>query len=115
VEYNIPNPAGNSIAHFYSTGAVMIEMISLEMPEERNARLSEMQEIMEPLFTDIALHDTGKQGGESEHGKKKAEGRGHGKERQDILQFTADVPAVEGPLMMFPMKRVEPFVKKAAN
>jgi len=38
-------------------------MVSLEMPEEANPRLSEMQEIMEPLFANIALHDTRKQAG----------------------------------------------------
>jgi len=115
VEYNIPKPAGDSVAHFDSAGAVMVQVVSLEMPEEPKPRLSEMQEIMEPLFADIALHDTRKQGGESEHGKEEAKRGGHKKERQDILQFTADVPAVKGSLMMFPMERVEPLMKKAAN
>jgi hypothetical protein len=93
----------------------MIQMIALEVPEVAIARLSEMQEIMEPLFADIALDDTGKQGGERVNGKEEAEGGGYCKERQDILQLAADVPAVKRPLMVFPMKRVEPLVKKAAN
>jgi len=115
MEYNIPNPAGDSVAHFYSARAVMVQMISLEMPEEAIARLSEMQEIMEPLFTDIALHDTAKQGGESVHRKQETERCSHKEERQDILQLTANVPTVKGSFMVFPMKRVEPLVKKAAN
>src|SRR5260370_32861869 len=42
LEYNIPKPAGDSVAHFYSAGAVMIQMISLETPEVAIAGLSEM-------------------------------------------------------------------------
>src|SRR5260370_8251084 len=86
----------------------MVQVVSLEMPEEPKPRLSEMQVIMEPLFADIALDDTRKQGGESEHGKEEAKRRGHKKKRQDILQFTADVPAVKGSLILFPMERVHP-------
>jgi hypothetical protein len=93
----------------------MVQMISLEMPEERNSGLSEMQKIMQPLFADIAFDDTCKEGRECVRGKEEAARRGHKKERQDILQFTADVPAVKRPFMVFPVKRVEPLMKKAAN
>jgi hypothetical protein len=60
MEYKVPNPAGDPVAPFHPARAVMIQMISLEMPEVAIARLSEMQEIVEPLFADIALHDTRK-------------------------------------------------------
>ena len=93
----------------------MIQMVALEMPEEAIAKLSEMQEIMCPLLTDIALNDTRKQGGQGVYGKQETQRCGHEKERQDILQLAADVPAVKGSLMVFPMKRVEPLVKKATN
>jgi hypothetical protein len=115
VEDSIPNPAADSIAQFYSAGAVMVQMISFQMPEEWNPGLSEMQEIMEPLFADITLHDTGEQGGQGIHRKQETEWCGHKEERQDILQLAADVPAVKGSLMVFPVKRVEPLMKKAAN
>jgi len=93
----------------------MIQMVALEIPEEAIAKLSEMQEIVCPLLPDIALNDTRKQGGQGVYGKKETEGRGHEKERQDILQLAADMPTVKRPLMVFPMKRVEPLVKKASN
>ncbi len=63
----------------------MIQMVALEMPEEAIAKLSEMQEIVYPLLADVALNDTRKQGGQGINGKKETEGRGHEKERQDIL------------------------------
>src|SRR5260370_36631565 len=91
VEYNIPKPAGDSVAHFDSAGAVMVQVGSLEMPEEPKPRLSEMQVIMEPLFADIALDDTRKQGGATENGKAEAKRLGHKKEREDSLQLPADV------------------------
>jgi hypothetical protein len=115
VEYKVPNPASDPITLFHPARAVVIQMVPLEMPEVAIAKLSEMQEIVDPLFTDVALHDTRKQGGQSIHGEQKAQGRGHGKERQDILQLTTNVPAVKRSFMMFPVKRVEPLVKKAAN
>ncbi len=93
----------------------MIQMVALEMPQKATAKLSEMQEIVYPLLADVALNDTRKQGGQGINGKKETEGRGHEKERQDILQLTADVPTIKRPLMVFPMKRVEPLVKKATN
>jgi hypothetical protein len=115
MEYKVPNPAGDPVTLFHPARAVMIQMISLEMPEVAIARLSEMQEVVEPFFADIALHDTRKQGGQSIYGEQETQGRGHGKERQDIPQLTTDVPAVKRSLMVFPMKRVESLVKKAAN
>jgi hypothetical protein len=115
MEYKVPNPAGDPVTLFHPAGAVMIQMVPLEMPEVAIAKRSEMQEIVEPLFADIALHDTRKQGGQGIYGEQETQGRGHGKERQDILQLTTDMPAVKRSLMVFPMKWVEPLVKKAAN
>jgi len=101
MEYKVPNPAGDPVAHFHSAGAVMIQMVLLEMAEVAITKFSEMQEIMEPLFTDIALDDSRKQGGQGIYGEQETQGRGHRKERQDILQLAADVPAVKGSLMVF--------------
>jgi hypothetical protein len=115
MEYDVPDPAGDSVTLFHPARAVVVQVISLEMPEEAIVRLSEMQEVVGPLFSDVALHDTRKQGWEGVHGKQKTARRGHQKERQDILQLAADVPAVKRSLMVFPVKRVEPLVKKSAN
>ena len=115
MEYNVPSPTGDAVTEFYSAGAVMIQVISLEMAEQGIAKLSEMQEIVEPLFANIALHDAREEGGECVDGKEETEGRGDKKKRQDVLELAADMPAVKRPLMVFPMKRVEPLVKEAAN
>src|SRR5260370_3933894 len=93
----------------------MIQMVALEMPEKAIARLSEMQEIVCPLLADVALNDTRKQGGQGITGKKETEGRGHEKERQAILQLTADLQTVKSPLMVFPLKRAQRLLKKAAH
>src|SRR5258708_6971605 len=100
LEYNIPNPAADSVAHFYSTGTMMIQMISLEITEERNPGLSEVQEIVEPLFPDIALYNTREQARQGVNRKQETQGRGHRKERQDIPQLTTDMPTVKRPFMV---------------
>ena len=93
----------------------MVKMIPLEMPEEAIAELSEMQEIVSPLFNHVALHDTRQQRGKRVCGKQTTEQRRRDKQRQNIFQFAADVPAVKRPLMVFPVKRVESFVQESAD
>src|SRR5260370_27825600 len=115
MEYKVPNPAGDAVTLFHPARAVMIQVISLEVPEVAIAGLSEMQEIVDPLLADIALHHTSEQARQRINGEQETEGSGDYKERQDILQLATDVPAVKRSLMVFPMKRVEPLVKKAAN
>lgn len=115
MKYEVPDPAGDSVALFHPARAVVVQVISLEMPEEAIARLSEMQEIVGPLFSDIALHDTREQSGQRVNRKEEAERRGYEKEGQDIFDFTTNMPAVKRSLMVFPMKRVKPLVKKSAN
>src|SRR5258708_12554869 len=85
------------------------------MSEVAISKLSEVQEIVEPLFSNIALHHASKQSREGIHGKQKTEWRGYEKEGQDIFEFTTNMPAVKRSLMVFPMKRVEPLGKKSAN
>jgi len=115
MEYEVPDPAGDSVTLFHPARAVVVQVISLEMSEEAIARLSEMQEIVGPLFSDITLHDTCKQGWEGVHGKQETEGRGYEKERQYIFQLATNMQAVKRSLMVFPVKWVEPLVKKSAN
>lgn len=43
---------------------MVVQMIPLDMPEEAIAGLPEMQEVVRPLFTDIALHDARQKGRE---------------------------------------------------
>lgn len=58
MEDDVPNPAGDPVTLVHSARAVMIQMVPLEMAEIAITKLSEMQEIMEPFFADVALHDT---------------------------------------------------------
>src|SRR5260370_42392138 len=95
MEFKVPNPAGDPITQFHPTRAVVIQMVSLEMPEVAITRLSEMQEIVSPLFADIALHETRQQARQGVNGKQETQRRGDHKERQDILQLAADLPAVK--------------------
>ena len=115
MENKIPNPTGDPVTLFDSARAVMIQMIPAQMPQVGIARLSEMEVVVGPLFADVALHHTGKQSRRRIDREQEADRRGDEEERQDVLQFATDVPAVEGPLMMLPMKRIEPLVEKAAN
>ena len=115
MEYDVPDPAGDPITIFYAARAVMVQVISLEMSEVAISKLSEVQEIVQPLFSNIALHNACKQSREGVHGKQETEWRGYEKEGQDIFELTANMPAVKRSLMVFPVKRVEPLVKKSAN
>ena len=58
MEYKVPDSAGDAVTFFYAARAVVIQVIALKTPEKAIAKLSEMQEIMEPLFADIAFYDT---------------------------------------------------------
>src|SRR3989440_4573544 len=114
MEYDVPDPAGDPVTIFYAARAVMVQVISLEMSEVAISKLSEVQEIVQPLFSNIALHNACKQSREGVHGKQETEWRGYEKDGQDIFELTANMPAVKRSLMVFPVKRVEPLVKKSA-
>ena len=77
-----------------------------ELDEKISAQLSQIDE---------QKHNARKQGGQGIYREQKTQGRRHCKERQDIPQLTTNIPAVKRSLMVFPMKRVESLVKKAAN
>src|ERR1700693_5413101 len=74
-----------------------------------------MQRIVQPLFADVAQYDAGKHDGQGIDGKQKADGRGHEKQRQNVLQLTADVTSIEGPLVMIPVERIKPLMQKPAD
>lgn len=93
----------------------MIQMVPLETPEAGIARFSEVEEIVDPFLTDVALHHARKKAGHSVHGKQEAQWRPHGKNRQGINQRATDVQAVERLLVMLPMERIEALMEKAAN
>src|ERR1700730_5552955 len=71
-----------------------------------------MQRIVQPLFANVALHDTDEHDRHGIDGKQKADGRCHEKQRQNVLELTADVPSIEWPYTMNPMERIEPLMHK---
>src|SRR2546429_3832505 len=61
VEQATQNPASDPTARFRPARAMMAKVIALEKPEEAIAKPSEMQEIMDPRFADIAFDDARKE------------------------------------------------------
>src|SRR5258706_1747079 len=115
IEHAVPETSADAIALVDPTGAVVVQVIFLHPPKEGEPGIRKMQRIVKPLFADVALYDTGEYDGRCIDGKQKAGGRGNEKQRQNILQLTADVPSIEWPHVMIPMERIEPLVQKSAD
>src|SRR5260370_16903474 len=103
MEYDVPDPAGDPVTIFYAARAVMVQVISLEMSEVAISKLSEVQEIVQPLFSNITLHHARKQSREGVNGKQETEWRGYEKEGQDIFTFPTNIPAFNHLLIDFPL------------
>jgi hypothetical protein len=73
MEYKIPNATSNPVAQFHPAGAVMVQMVPLVMAEVGIARPSEVQEIVEPFFADIALHHARKQARQGVNGRQETQ------------------------------------------
>src|ERR1700730_10532792 len=74
-----------------------------------------MQRVVQPFFGDIALYDAGEQDGRGVKRKEKTSRGSEKKQRQNIFQLTADVPAVEWPHVMIRVKRIQAFVQEPAD
>lgn len=112
LEDNIPEPAGDPVSALHSSRAVVIEMVAFDVPEVGVTKVIEVYAVMNPLFGQIALNDTGEQHRRCVKGKDKAQGCGDHKERKQVCYHPVDVQAIGGPLVMLPMKRVEALVSK---
>ena len=73
----VPSPAADRVSLFHTSRAELVQVKSLEMSEVAILKLSEVQEMLEPLFSNITLHHTRKQGRERVLRKQKTEWRGH--------------------------------------
>jgi len=93
----------------------MVQMVFFQAAKERKSGIGEVQGIVQPFFDDIALYDAGEQYGRSVKWEHKAGGGGDKKQRENIRQSTADVPAIEGPRVMIPVKGIKPLVEETAN
>jgi hypothetical protein len=74
-----------------------------------------MQRIVQPLFANVALYDTGEYDRRGIDGKQKADRHRNEKQRQNVLQLTADVASIEWPLVMIPVERIESLMQKPAD
>src|SRR5260370_39965953 len=99
MEYDVPDPAGDPVTIFYAARAVMVQVISLEMSEVAISKLSEVQEIVQPLFANIALHDACKQSSEGVHVKQETEWRGYVNKGQDNFYLSTIHTAVTQALL----------------
>src|SRR5260370_32005336 len=71
-----------------------------------------MQRIVQPLFADVALYDTGEHDGRGIDGKQKADGRCNENQRQNVLQLPANVLSIEWPHVMIPVEGIKPLMEK---
>jgi hypothetical protein len=115
IEHAVPEPSGDAKALVDPTGAVVVQVISLHPPEEGESGIRKMQRVVQPLFADVALYHTSQYDGRGIDGKQKADGSGNEKQRQNVLQFAADVTSIEWPLVMIPVEGIEPLMQKPAD
>src|ERR1700723_86765 len=102
IEYAIPESRGDAIAFVDPAGTVMVQVVFLQAPEQGKSGIREMQGVVQPLFRDVALHNAGEHHGRGVNGKQKAGWGRNEKERQNVLQFAANVAAIKGALVMIP-------------
>ena len=115
IEHAVPETSGDAKALVDSTGAVMVQVIFLYPPKEGESGIRKMQSVVQPLFADVALYDTGEYDGRGIDGKQKADGRGNEKQRKNVVKLAADVHSIERPQVMIPVERIEPLMQKPAD
>src|SRR6266853_746715 len=103
IEHAVPEPSCDAKALVDPTGAVVVQVIFLHPPKEREPGIRKMQRVMQPLFADVALYDTGEYDGRGIDGKQKADGRCNEKQRQNVFKLAADVPSIGRPHVMLPV------------
>src|SRR5258708_639128 len=112
IEYTVPERSGDTVAFVDPTGAVVVQVVFLQPPKEGEPGIREVQRVVQPFFARVALYDTSEHDGRGIDWKQKADGRRNKKQRQNVLQFTADVPSIKWPHVMIPMERIEPLVQE---
>jgi hypothetical protein len=93
----------------------MVKVVALHSPEQGVPKVVEVSRVVDPLFRDVALYDSGEQHWRSINWEHKAQWCCCKEKRQEIPQSAADMRAIKGPLMMLPMERVQPCVRKAPD
>ena len=93
----------------------MVQVIFLYAPKEGECRIGKVQREVQPFFGHVALYYASEQNGQRANWKEEADRGGDEKQWQNVFQFTANVSAVEWPLVVIPMERIEPLMEKFPN
>src|SRR5258708_28666299 len=112
IEDAVPKTSGDAKTFVNSARAVMVKVIFLDAPEKRKPRIREVQRVVQPFFSDIALHNAGEHDRRGINREEKAYRGRNKKQRQNIFQFTANVTAIKRSLVMIPMERIEPLMQE---
>src|SRR6267154_6314566 len=112
IENAVPETSGDAVTLVDPAGTVVVQVIFLHPPKEGEPRIRKVQRVVQPFFVDVALDDAGEQDGRGVDRKQKADRRSDKKQRQNILQFAADVHSVECAHVMIPVEWIEPLMKK---
>src|SRR5262249_8776342 len=112
IKHAVAKTSGDAIALVHAAWTVMVQMIFLHAPKEGESRIGEVQRVVQPFFGHVALHHASEQDGHRVNRKEKTDGSGDKKQRENVFQFTADVPSVERPHVMIPMERIEALMEK---
>src|SRR5258708_20072472 len=115
IEHAVPEPSGNPKALVDPPRAVVVQVIFLHPPKQGEPGIRKMQRVVQPLFADVALYHTGEYGLRAVDGKQKTDRSRNEKQRQNVLQLTADVVSVEWVLVMVPVERIDPIIHKPAH
>src|SRR6266446_1831529 len=115
IEHAVPETSSDAKALFDPTGAVVVQVVFLHPPKQGEPGIRKMQRIVQPLFADVALYDTGEYDGRGIDGKQKADGHCNEEQRQNVFKLAADMHSIERPHVMFPVERIEPLVQKPAD
>src|SRR5882762_10331704 len=115
IEHAVPETGGDAEASVDPTGTVVVQVIFLHPPKEGELGIRKVQRVVQPFFVDVALDDAGEQDGRGVDRKQKAGRRSDKKQRQNVLQFAADVHSVEWAHVMIPVEWIEPLMKKTPD
>lgn len=91
----------------------MVIVKPLEAAEIGVPKIVEVYGVMDPLLKNIARDHARQQGRKRVDRGDKTYGCGDEKQRKQIPKFAVDVAAVKGPLVMIPMKWIEPLMQKS--
>ena len=81
LEDNIPETIGEAVAFFHPLGAVMIEMMPLDIAEIRASEVVKVYRVVNPFLRHIALYDSGQKDWKSKNRSNKTYRRGHKEQR----------------------------------